>query len=606
MCGIFGYVGRRNDAGSLVIDGLKNLEYRGYDSSGIALHEKNGLTIHKKQGRITVMEEALPKLAATVGIGHTRWATHGEPSDANAHPQVDSSGDIAVIHNGTLENYADLRSGMEAAGIKFNSGTDTEVLPHLIGRHYDGDLLTAVRTALGDVTGAYAIAVLHAAHPGEIVAARNESPLVIGFGEGGNFLASDAPAIVKYTQRVAYVRNGELVCLTADSVEISDMAGNIREPEIEELDWAFEDSERGGYTHYMLKEIFEQPRALQESLLPTLAEAIIDGLDLNWRIGSISIVACGTSLHAGMVGKYVIEQLTAIPVNVCHASEFRYSPPVQNVGGMLSARPLVVLVSQSGETADTLAAARVARQQGSHTVAICNVGGSSLARNVDGILLTHAGPEIGVAATKTFLVQMQALYMLAVHLAYSRKSMDLPQLRRWEQELRRLPQYVGQVLERRSAISKLTNSLTQASSLFFIGRNLGYPIALEGALKLKEISYLHAEGYPAGELKHGPLALLSPQTPVIAIASQDHTHAKLVSNMEEVAARKAPLLVVAQEGDADALRLSEQVITLPASDSVLMPFTAGVALQLLAYHVANELGCDIDKPRNLAKSVTVE
>ncbi len=605
MCGIVGYAGSGN-APQILVEALKRLEYRGYDSSGIALHEKNGLTIHKKQGRITVMEEALPKLAATVGIGHTRWATHGEPSDANAHPQVDSSGDIAVIHNGTLENYADLRSGMEAAGIKFNSGTDTEVLPHLIGRHYDGDLLTAVRTALGDVTGAYAIAVLHAAHPGEIVAARNESPLVIGFGEGGNFLASDAPAIMKYTQRVAYVRNGELVCLTADSVEISDMAGNIREPEIEELDWAFEDSERGGYTHYMLKEIFEQPRALQESLLPTLAEAIIDGLDLNWRIGSISIVACGTSLHAGMVGKYVIEQLTAIPVNVCHASEFRYSPPVQNVGGMLSARPLVVLISQSGETADTLAAARVARQQGSHTVAICNVGGSSLARNVDGILLTHAGPEIGVAATKTFLVQMQALYMLAVHLAYSRKSMDLPQLRRWEQELRRLPQYVGQVLERRSAISKLTNSLTQASSLFFIGRNLGYPIALEGALKLKEISYLHAEGYPAGELKHGPLALLSPQTPVIAIASQDHTHAKLVSNMEEVAARKAPLLVVAQEGDADALRLSEQVITLPASDSVLMPFTAGVALQLLAYHVADELGCDIDKPRNLAKSVTVE
>ena len=605
MCGIVGYAGSGN-APQILVEALKRLEYRGYDSSGIALHEKNGLTIHKKQGRITVMEEALPKLAATVGIGHTRWATHGEPSDANAHPQVDSSGDIAVIHNGTLENYADLRSGMEAAGIKFNSGTDTEVLPHLIGQHYDGDLLTAVRTALGDVTGAYAIAVLHAAHPGEIVAARNESPLVVGFGEGGNFLASDAPAIVKYTQRVAYVRNGELVCLTADSVEISDMAGNIREPEIEELDWSFEDSERGGYAHYMLKEIFEQPRALQESLLPTLAEAIIDGLDLNWRIGSISIVACGTSLHAGMVGKYVIEQLTAIPVNVCHASEFRYSPPVQNVGGMLSARPLVVLISQSGETADTLAAARVARQQGSHTVAICNVGGSSLARNVDGILLTHAGPEIGVAATKTFLVQMQALYMLAVHLAYSRKSMDLPQLRRWEQELRRLPHYVGQVLERRSAISKLANSLTQASSLFFIGRNLGYPIALEGALKLKEISYLHAEGYPAGELKHGPLALLSPQTPVIAIASQDHTHAKLVSNMEEVAARKAPLLVVAQEGDADALRLSEQVITLPASDSVLMPFTAGVALQLLAYHVADELGCDIDKPRNLAKSVTVE
>ena len=605
MCGIVGYAGSGN-APQILVEALKRLEYRGYDSSGIALHEKNGLTIHKKQGRITVMEEALPKLAATVGIGHTRWATHGEPSDANAHPQVDSSGDIAVIHNGTLENYADLRSGMEAAGIKFNSGTDTEVLPHLIGRHYDGDLLTAVRTALGDVTGAYAIAVLHAAHPGEIVAARNESPLVIGFGEGGNFLASDAPAIVKYTQRVAYVRNGELVCLTADSVEISDMAGNIREPEIEELDWSFEDSERGGYAHYMLKEIFEQPRALQESLLPTLAEAIIDGLDLNWRIGSISIVACGTSLHAGMVGKYVIEQLTAIPVNVCHASEFRYSPPVQNVGGMLSARPLVVLISQSGETADTLAAARVARQQGSHTVAICNVGGSSLARNVDGILLTRAGPEIGVAATKTFLVQMQALYMLAVHLAYSRKSLDLPQLRRWEQELRRLSHYVGQVLEHRSAIAKLASSLTQSSSLFFIGRNLGYPIALEGALKLKEISYLHAEGYPAGELKHGPLALLSPQTPVIAIASQDHTHAKLVSNMEEVAARKAPLLVVAQEGDADALRLSEQVITLPASDSVLMPFTAGVALQLLAYHVADELGCDIDKPRNLAKSVTVE
>ena len=605
MCGIIGIIGK-GEVAPLLIEGLRRLEYRGYDSSGIAVHEKDGLTIHKKQGRITVMEEALPELAATVGIGHTRWATHGEPSDANAHPQVDSSGDIAVIHNGTLENYADLRSGMEAAGIEFSSGTDSEVLPHLVARHYDGDLLAAVRAALGQVTGAYAIAVLHAAHPDEIVAARNESPLVVGFGEGENFLASDAPAIVKYTQRVAYVRNGELVRFTADSVEISDMAGNTREPEIEELDWSVEDSEQGGYAHYMLKEIFEQPRALQESLLPTLAEAIIDGLDLDWRIGSISIVACGTSLHAGLVGKYVIEQLTAIPVNVYHASEFRYSPPVQNVGGMLSARPLVVLISQSGETADTLAAARVARQQGSHTVAICNVGGSSLTREVDGVLLTRAGPEISVAATKTFLVQMQALYMLAVHLAYSRKSMDLPQLRRWEQELRRLPHYVGQVLERRSAIARLASSLTQASSLFFIGRNLGYPIALEGALKLKEISYLHAEGYPAGELKHGPLALLSPQTPVVAIASQDHTHAKLVSNMEEVAARGAPLLVLAQEGDADARRLSEQVITLPTSDSVLMPFTAGVALQLLAYHVADELGCEIDKPRNLAKSVTVE
>jgi len=605
MCGIVGYAGSGN-APQILIEALKRLEYRGYDSSGIAVHEKDGLTIHKKQGRITVMEEALPELAATVGIGHTRWATHGEPSDANAHPQVDSSGDIAVIHNGTLENYADLRSGMEAAGIEFSSGTDSEVLPHLVARHYDGDLLAAVRAALGQVTGAYAIAVLHAAHPDEIVAARNESPLVVGFGEGENFLASDAPAIVKYTQRVAYVRNGELVRFTADSVEISDMAGNTREPEIEELDWSVEDSEQGGYAHYMLKEIFEQPRALQESLLPTLAEAIIDGLDLDWRIGSISIVACGTSLHAGLVGKYVIEQLTAIPVNVYHASEFRYSPPVQNVGGMLSARPLVVLISQSGETADTLAAARVARQQGSHTVVICNVGGSSLTREVDGVLLTRAGPEISVAATKTFLVQMQALYMLAVHLAYSRKSMDLPQLRRWEQELRRLPHYVGQVLERRSAIARLASSLTQASSLFFIGRNLGYPIALEGALKLKEISYLHAEGYPAGELKHGPLALLTPQTPVVAIASQDHTHAKLVSNMEEVAARGAPLLVLAQEGDADARRLSEQVITLPTSDSVLMPFTAGVALQLLAYHVADELGCEIDKPRNLAKSVTVE
>ena len=605
MCGIVGYAGS-GDAPPILIEALKRLEYRGYDSAGIAVQENGGLTIHKKQGRISVMEETLPKLKATVGIGHTRWATHGEPSDANAHPQVDSSGDIAVIHNGTLENYADLRSRMEAAGIEFNSGTDTEVLPHLIARHYNGDLLAAVRAALGEVTGAYAIVVLHAAHPGEIVAARNESPLVVGFGEGENFLASDAPAIVKYTQRVAYVHNGELVRITADSIEISDMTGGTREPEIEELEWVVEDAEQGGYAHFMLKEIFEQPRALQESLLPTLAEAIVEGLDLNWRIGSISIVACGTSFHAGLVGKYVIEQLTAIPVNVYHASEFRYSPPVQNVGGMLSARPLVVLISQSGETADTLAAARVARQQGSHTVAICNVGGSSLAREVDGILLTRAGPEIGVAATKTFIVQMQALYMLAVHLAYSRKSMDQPQLRRWEQELRRLPHYVGQVLERRTAISKLAGTLQSANSIFFIGRNLNYPVALEGALKLKEISYLHAEGYPAGELKHGPLALLSPETPVVAIMSPDHTHSKLVSNIEEVAARKAPLLLVAQEGDADAQRLSPHVITVPATDPVLQPFTTGVALQLLAYHVADALGCEIDKPRNLAKSVTVE
>ncbi len=604
MCGIVGYTGHK-PAQEIVIESLKKLEYRGYDSSGIATYEDN-IRICKKEGPIANMESVLSESTSTTAIAHTRWATHGAPSDANAHPHGHTDNSIAVVHNGTIDNYLSIRESLESEGYNFLSESDSEILPFLISKYYSGDLVEALNKALHEIQGIFTIAVIHENHPDEIVAVRNETPLVIGVGNSENFVASDIYAILKYTQQIIYPEDYQIVRVTAESVELFDAELKSIDYNVETVEKYTEVSEKGGFEHFMLKEIFEQPKALQDSLTELLVESPLERLGLNWKIGSISIVACGTSYHAGLVGKYVIEQLTAIPVSVSYSSEFRYAAPVQGVGGLLSSRPLVVLISQSGETADTLAAARAAKQQGCHTVAICNVPGSRITREVDGVIITKSGQEIGVAATKTFMTQMQALYSLATHLAFNSGSLDHPQYKLWESEIRRIPSKITQVLNNCESIKKLVPHFTRAKSVFFVGRNINYPLALEGALKLKEISYIHAEGYPAGELKHGPLALLGEDTPVVAIAVQDHTYSKLMSNIEEMSARKAPILTVCQKGDQQVPKISDYHFELPEIDPVLSPFPVAVFLQLLSYYIAHDLGTDIDKPRNLAKSVTVE
>ena len=604
MCGIVGYTGNKQ-AQPIVLESLKKLEYRGYDSSGIATREEK-LVICKKEGPIANMESVLPKSDSTLAIAHTRWATHGVPSDVNAHPHSNSENTIAVVHNGTIDNYLDIKENLESEGYKFKSNSDSEVLPALITKHYSGNLVEALNKSLEVIQGIFTIAVIHEDHPDEIVAVRNETPLVIGVGNSENYLASDIYAILKYTQQIIYPLDNQIIRLTSKSIEVFDDSLNKVDYEIEEVEKYTEVSEKGGFEHFMLKEIFEQPKALQDSLTELLIDSPLEKLGLNWKIGSISVVACGTSFHAGLVGKYVIEQLTAIPVSVSYSSEFRYAAPVQGVGGLLSSRPLVVLISQSGETADTLAAARVARQQGCHTIAICNVPGSRITREVDGVILTKSGQEIGVAATKTFLTQMQALYALGIHLGFTSGSIDYPQLKMWESEIRKLPSKLTQVLNNSESIKALAAQFVKSKSVFFVGRNINYPLALEGALKLKEISYIHAEGYPAGELKHGPLALLSEDTPVVAIAVQDHTYSKLISNIEEMSARKTPVITIAQKGDELAKKVSDFCFEIPEIDPVLSPFPIAVFMQLLSYYVAHDLGTEIDKPRNLAKSVTVE
>jgi len=604
MCGIVGYTGNKQ-AQPIVLECLKKLEYRGYDSSGIATREEK-LVICKKEGPIANMESILPKSDSTLAIAHTRWATHGAPSEVNAHPHSNSENTIAVVHNGTIDNYLDIKENLESEGYKFKSNSDSEVLPILITKYYSGNLVEALNKSLDDIQGIFTIAVIHEDHPDEIVAVRNETPLVIGIGNSENYLASDIYAILKYTQQIIYPLDNQIIRLTSKSVEVFDDNLNKVDYEIEKVEKYTEVSEKGGFEHFMLKEIFEQPKALQDSLTELLIDSPLEKLNLNWKIGSISVVACGTSFHAGLVGKYVIEQLTAIPVSVSYSSEFRYAAPVQGVGGLLSSRPLVVLISQSGETADTLAAARVARQQGCHTIAICNVPGSRITREVDGVIITKSGQEIGVAATKTFLTQMQALYALGIHLGFTSGSIDYPQLKMWESEIRKLPSKLTQVLNNSESIKALAAQFVNSKSVFFVGRNINYPLALEGALKLKEISYIHAEGYPAGELKHGPLALLSEDTPVVAIAIQDHTYSKLISNIEEMSARKAPVITISQKGDELAKKVSDFCFELPEIDPVLSPFPVAVFMQLLSYYIAHELGTEIDKPRNLAKSVTVE
>jgi len=596
MCGIVGYAGRRN-ALPILLDGLKRLEYRGYDSAGVAI-VGDSLQVVKDKGFIANLEAQLPAMTGSTGVAHTRWATHGAPSKVNAHPHVDCTGKIALAHNGIIENYVALREKLEARGHKFQSQTDTESLVHLIESYYDGDLEEATRKALHDVRGSYAILAVHAGEPGKVVGARNESPLVVGVGPDENFLASDVPALLRYTDRVLYVMDGEMVVITPKGVTIKNIEGKAVRREPQRITWSLEDAEKGGFEHFMLKEIHESPKAIHDTLLGRLANLEVNGF-LSEGVTSVKLVACGTSYHAAMIGKYIIEEIARIPASAELASEYRYSQGPSD-------RPLVILITQSGETADTLGAAREARRRGCKTVGITNILGSSLSREVDVTLYTRAGIEIAVAGTKTFIAQLVVLYLIALKMGQDRATLGYDELDRLKDQLRSLPRAAQYMLNKAEEIRALAKKYGNARDIFYIGRHANFPVALEGALKLKEISYIHAEAYAAGELKHGPLALVTPSTPVIAVAVHDPTYEKMRSNIGEVSAREAPVLAIGTEGDKELPRFVDDVIEIPEIPWIFSPVPVSVALQLFAYEVARMHGCPIDKPRNLAKSVTVE
>src|SRR5881296_3898943 len=596
MCGIVGYAGRR-DALPILLDGLKRLEYRGYDSAGVAI-VGSALQVMKDKGFIANLEAQLPPLKGSTGFAHTRWATHGAPSKVNAHPHVDCTGKIALAHNGIIENYASLREKLQASGHTFVSQTDTESLVHLIESYYDGDLEAATRKALGDIRGSYAVLAVHADEPGKVIGARNESPLVVGLGPDENFLASDVPALLRYTDRVAYVMDREMVVITPKEVIIKDSEGRVVKREPQRITWSLEDAEKGGFEHFMLKEIHEAPQAIHETLLGRLANLEVDGF-LSEGVTSVKLVACGTSYHAALVGKYVFEELARIPASAELASEYRYSQGP-------SERPLVILISQSGETADTLGAAREARRRGCKTLAITNVLGSSITRETDLTLYTRAGIEISVAGTKTFYAQLVALYLVALKMGQDRGTLGYDELDRLKDQLRSLPRAAQYVLNKAEEIGALAAKYGTARDMFYIGRHANYPVAMEGALKIKEISYIHAEAYAAGELKHGPLALLTSSTPVVAVAVQDPTYEKMRSNIGEVSARGSPVLAIGTEGDKELPKFVDDVIEIPSIPWIFSPVPVSVALQLFAYAAARLRDCPIAKPRNLATSVTVE
>jgi len=608
MCGIVGYVGP-DEALPIVLDGLRRLEYRGYDSAGVAVVD-GGLSVVKRAGKLPELEAALAgerSPRGSVGMGHTRWATHGEPSDVNAHPHVDCSGRIAVIHNGIVENFPGLRADLEKAGHRLVSDTDTECIAHLLEDAFDGDLVAAVRQVVRRLDGAYAMVVLALDEPGRLVGVKVSSPLVIGLGDGEVLLASDIPAVLERTNTVIPVDEDRIVDVTATGVSITDLGGTPVEATPMQVSWDVGRAQKGGFDDFMLKEIHEQPDAIRDTLVGrTDARAMLalDELhlptDVLRDVGKVFVVACGTAFHSGLVAKYAIEHWTRIPVEIEIASEFRYRDPV------LGPDTLTLAVSQSGETIDTLEAARHARHQGSRVIAVTNTVGSSLAREADGVLYTHAGPEIGVAATKTFATQMVALHLTALYLAQVRGSMFPEEIAEVVEDMHALPWQVRRAIGLEERVRAVAARYVDARDVLFIGRHTGYPAALEGALKLKEISYLHAEGYPAGELKHGPIALVEPGVPVVAVATECHVYPKMLSNIQEVRARGADVIAIATEGDERIADLADEVLFVPRTPELLSPVTVVVPLQLLAYHVAKLRGCDVDQPRNLAKSVTVE
>lgn len=600
MCGIVGYNGK-NQAAAILIDSLKRLEYRGYDSAGIAVFDTSVVEVYKEKGRIVDLEKTLPKISGTVGIGHTRWATHGKPSKINAHPHT--SGNIAVVHNGIIENFQELKEKLTRGGFEFVSETDTEALAHLINYYYKDDLTDAVISAMKDVRGSYAIAAICGS---ELVAARKDSPLVIGIGEGENFIASDIPAILKYTRKIIFLDDLEVASITPDGVSFFDTGKMPIEKKINLIEWNLEAAEKSGYEHFMLKEIHEQPRALHETFAGRISELegniSFEGLNLTESqikdLSRISIIACGTSHNAGFLGKYLLEQLADVHVDIEIASEFRYAHS--------SPGSLVIVITQSGETADTLAALREAKSSGCRTLAITNVMGSTVTREVDDVIYTRSGPEIGVAATKTFISQLGVLYILALYFGKIRGKISSDHMKRMLVAMKMLPAQITRILNKKDDITKFAETFSSSSDFFFIGRTLNYPIALEGALKLKEISYIHAEGYAAGELKHGPLALITKNTPVVAIATKGLTYDKVVNNIKEVKARDAPVLAIADEKDSEIEKYVDAVFRIPTTEDILSPVLSTVVVQLLSYYIAKARNCPIDQPRNLAKSVTVE
>jgi glucosamine--fructose-6-phosphate aminotransferase (isomerizing) len=610
MCGIVGYIGDKN-AAPILIEGLKRLEYRGYDSAGIAL--LNGkLELHKCKGKVADLERRLPAnlLYATIGIGHTRWATHGEPNDINAHPHTSGDGTIAIIHNGIIENYAAIRTELLRKGHCFKGETDTEVLAHLIeevATEVGCDLETAVRLALKEVVGTYGLCVISSREPDKIIVARNGSPLLIGIGEGEFFVGSDASPIVGHTRKVVYLSDGEIATLTRNGYSVKTIE-NIELPkQIEELTFSIAEIEKGGYEHFMLKEIYEQPDSILNCLRGRVSReensvrlgGIREHIETLRAAKRIIICACGTSWHAGLVGERLIEDLARIPVEVEYASEFRYRNPIIGEGDV------VIVISQSGETADTLAALREAKLRGALVMGICNVVGSSIARETHCGVYTHAGPEIGVASTKAFTAQVTVLALIALSLGYRRTLSDA-EVKAFIHELYLLPEKVRRILSQNELIVQIAHTFKDARNFLYLGRGYNFPVALEGALKLKEISYIHAEGYPAAEMKHGPIALIDENMPVVFIATKDAIYHKVISNIEEVRSRKGRVIAIATEGDEAINDLAEFVIRVPETLDALLPILTVVPLQLLAYHIAVMRGCNVDQPRNLAKSVTVE
>lgn len=608
MCGIVGYIGSL-DAVSVLLEGLHRLEYRGYDSSGIAVISDGDILCKKSTGKLSALRELLDKepVSGTCGIGHTRWATHGQPSLTNSHPHSDASGEIFLVHNGIIENFHEIKDVLIEEGHQFKSQTDTEVLAHLVGRYYKGDLAQAVRSALKEVEGAYAIGVVCRKQPGVLVAARSGSPLVIGLGEGENFIASDVPAILSRTRRVVYLGDHQVAAITAEGVQITDLDGAPLESSVHTVDWDANSAEKSGYAHFMLKEIQEQPRVISDTLrgrFGATGEIRLDEMTLENEflkgIRKVVITACGTAYHAGMVGKYLLEKFARIPVEVDLASEFRYRNPI------LDETTLVMTVTQSGETADTLAALKEARRLGSKVLSICNVVGSSIARESDAVIYQHAGPEIGVASTKAYTSQVTCFVLLALYMGRLRDTISAEEAEKVCDELRALPPLVRKALDNQDAINRCAEKYYQAHSALYLGRGVNFPSALEGALKLKEISYIHAEGYASGEMKHGPIALVDPGLPVICICVKCDIYDKVISNIQEIMARSGRVIAIASAGDENIQRHAEDVVFIPEAPEYLTPILAAGPLQMLAYTMAVRRGCDVDQPRNLAKSVTVE
>jgi glutamine---fructose-6-phosphate transaminase (isomerizing) len=606
MCGIIGYIGEDN-AVPILIEGLKRLEYRGYDSAGIAIINNAQLAIRKAVGKLKNLEEVVANDSptGTIGIGHTRWATHGRVTELNAHPHETEG--FVLVHNGIIENYLALKEKLSAEGHEFRTETDTEVIVHLIAKHFTGNLTTAVHMALQEVVGAYAIAVLSTDDPNTVVGARSGCPLVVGLGQGAYFLASDVPAVLNHTREVIFLDDGEVATLTREGVRVSGLDGQMVTKDIRHVTWDPIMAEKGGYKHFMLKEIFEQPRAVLDTfrgrVLPETGDAALElgrAAHALAQVRRVLLVACGTSWHAALIGKYMIEEMARIPVEVDYGSEFRYRQPV------LDQHTLFVGISQSGETADTIAAGREAKHHGATAVAISNVMDSTLARESDGVFYTHAGPEIGVAASKTFTTQLVSLYLLGLALGRQQGTLSEARGKKLAQDLLQMPRLMEGVLEQEENIAELAREFATKRDFLFLGRGLSFPIALEGALKLKELSYIHAEGYAGGEMKHGPIALIDQQMPVVILAPRSRVHDKIVSNLEEIKARDGIIIAVGTEGDEDLKRHAQHVLYVPNVPDLLQPLVLVLPLQLLAYHIAVRRGCDVDQPRNLAKSVTVE